>query len=268
MTLQAFFAKLGPITADNGADLKRFILLLAALNVLFFPLFGKAQPGQILFKERVHFNIGAGRGNYNMKRGFIQRDFADDFVFSEFNNKRIEGGREYYGEIIFDYSRYFSFGPGILYSSGHRNLSEWIRTFLDDYLDPPKPEPAIYEASLTSPYLKLKYRSIHDIVNYSINANIYYGFAALNAYMFMTGMIPPVLSYERIEFKSKDVGYSLALGVSFKLMDGFFINNEIGYKFLVIGKLKNSDGKKLENFNLNFSGYSIRGGISVNPWGR
>ncbi|UCE66182.1 MAG: hypothetical protein JSU85_15250 [Candidatus Zixiibacteriota bacterium] len=248
--------------------MRRFIPLLTALTVLIFSLYDRARSGQISFKERIHFNVGAGWVNYDMKRGFMQRDYANDFIFTEFNNKRIEGGREYYSEVIYDISRNFSFGPGILYSRGRRNLSEWIRTFLDDYLDPPKPEPAIYEASLTSPYLKLKYRSLHDIVNYSINANICYGFAALNGDIFMTGMLPPALSYERIQFKSKGVGYSLALGISFKLTDGFFINNEIGYKFLVIGKLKNLDGKKLENFNLNFSGYSIRGGISVNPWGK
>jgi|GEM_PF-4537444 len=262
----AYFRELGK--CDHGVEVKRFIISLTAPTVLIFSFYDTARSDQISFKERIHFNLGLGWGNYDMKRGFIERGFTDDYIFTEYTNKRIEGGREYYGEIIFDYSGKFSFGAGILYSNGNTNLSEWIRSFLDDYNPPPKPDPVIYEASLTSPYLKLKYRSIYEVVNFSFNANIYYGFAALEADIPAGITYPSVTIYDRIRFKSWGAGYSLSLGISYKLAAGFFIVNDIGYRNLSVGGLEDSYGNKLANCDLDYGGYFIKGGISVNPWSR
>jgi hypothetical protein len=207
-----------------------------------------------------------GYGNYDMKRAIIWHDNLEGFIFNDSSYKRIEGGWDYYGEIVFDLSRNISIGGGVIYSNGRRDLSEWQR-FLDDYNPAPKPDPLIYEASLAAPYLKLKYRSIIDFVHYSIGADLYYGFAALDAEI-DTSTTPPALFYENFKFRSEGMGFSLALGLSFKLTKGLFINNLIGFRNLVTGELEDPDGNKLENSKLNFGGYFIRGGLSFYPWGK
>lgn len=247
---------------------QKLAAIILAVIIFNIAIYYSDCQGQMAFNERIHFNVGSGWSNYNMKRGFIGRDFNDDFVYTEYHVKRIEGGREYYGEVIFDYLSNFSFGAGILYSKGNRNLSEWIDYFLDDYSPPPKPDPVIYEASLMSPYLKLGYSSTKDIINYSANANVYYGFAALEADIYRAGSLPPVISYDRIRFESRGMGYSLSMGISFKLTRGFSIINNVGYRNLSVGELEDPDGNKLASYDLNYSGYFIRGGLSVNPWGK
>lgn len=236
-------------------------VMLAAIVLMAYPA---GCFGQTLFKEKIHFNVGAGYGNYNLKRGHILRGFVDDFVYVDSDRKRIEGGREYYGEMIFDYSAELSFGSGILYSGGREDLAEWYTGFLDDY-NRPRPRPEIYETSLIAPYMKASYRSKMEMLNFAATGNLYYGFGKLSTNFLISGFPE---EYEIYNFRSDGFGYALALGISVSFARGFALVNEFGYRNLVMGQLRESNGYRLENFELNFSGYFIRGGISINPWGK
>jgi hypothetical protein len=244
---------------------KSSAFIFTAIIIVFAACYAECF-GQNSFKERIHFNVGIGYGNYDMKRAIIWHDNLEGFIFNDSSYKRIEGGWDYYGEIVFDLSRNISIGGGVIYSNGRRDLSEWQR-FLDDYNPAPKPDPIIYKASLFAPYLKIKYRSIKDKLHYSVNADLYYGFAALDAEIDTVTTRPPPF-FENFKFKSEDIGFSIALGLSFKLIDGLFFDNMIGYRNLVTGELEGPDGNKLENFKLNFNGYFMRGGLSIYPWGK
>lgn len=245
--------------------MRQFIHIILSL-IFSAILFGDgAIAGSMSIKEKIHFNFGAGWSGYDMKRGAIERGYYGDFQFDEFTNIRIEGGREYCGELIFDYSRNFSVGAGLIYSDGNRRIFENMQTFLDDY-NRRLPQTLLYEASLSAPYMKLQYRSILDVIDYSIGLNLYYGFASLNGQIRDYDSYPPGLGFESIHFKSKGMGYSLSLGFSYSVAKGFALNNTIGYRSLIVDNLKDSDGNPLLNLDLDFSGMFIRGGISIKPW--
>jgi hypothetical protein len=233
------------------------------LSVILFN--ASAIAGSLAFKEKIHFNAGIGYGNYDMKRGAVERSYYGGLQFDEFANIRIEGGREYCGELIFDYSRNFSVGAGLIYSSGNRQIFEHLQTFLDDY-NRILPQMLLYKTSLSAPYLKLQYRSVLDVLDYSIGFNLYYGFASLDGQIRSVSSYPPMSALGPIYFNSKGMGYSLSLGFSYSVSKGFAINNAIGYRSLVVDDLKDSDGNPLLNLDLDFSGIFIRGGLSINPW--
>lgn len=217
------------------------------------------------FQENIRFNFGVGLSNYNMERGYISREYLDNYNFSDsdiYPRKRIEGGHEYYGEFLFDLFKNISIGSGVLYSDGKRDLSQ-LPGYLDDYYNR-MPDPIIYEASLIAPYLKLRYGSLLNGLHYSINANLYYGFASLSADVFRSA-VPPTIIFDKIEFSSRGMGYSFSLGFSFKLSDRFHIDNAIGYRRLVTGRLIGPGDNELENLRLNFNGMFIHGGISLKP---
>jgi len=200
-----------------------------------------------------------------MRRGAIVRSYNGGLQFDEFANIRIEGGIEYCGELTFDFSRNFSVGAGLIYSSGNKRVFEDLQTFLDDY-NQRGTQMLLYEASLSAPYLKLQYRSVLDVLDYSFGVNLYYGFATLDGQIRSATQYPPAPALEPIKFNSKSLGYSLSLGFSYSVSKGIAINNAIGYRSLVVDNLKDSDGNQLLDLDLDFSGIFVRGGISIKPW--
>lgn len=246
-------------------SLQKYPLLIIVTTIVVFILYGGVCRCQTSFKERISLNIGTGWGNYNMKRGIIERDANDDFVFTEYESKRIEGGMDYYGGMIFDIFPNFSLAGGLAYSVGKQDISEWV-WFLDDYYPTPRPDPVIYETSITAPYLNMNYSTALDILRFSLGAGFCYGFGSL--YGDVARRIDPASYYfERIHFKSKGVGYTISWGFSIRVMSSISIDNSFSFRHLVTGDLEDPGGNQLENSSLDFSGFLIRGGISINPWG-
>jgi hypothetical protein len=100
-----------------------------------------------------------------------------------------------------------------------------------------------------------------------VNIQLCYGFGSL--YGDIAKWISPSSFYlERIQFKCRGIGYTVSWEFSIRLVSGFSIDNTIGYRHLVTGELEAPNGKRIENSNLNFSGFLISGGISINPWGK
>ena len=236
---------------------------LAATAICFAALATEAGCGTPL-KERMHFNVGAGWGKYDLKRGIVKNGYSGYYFFDKFENLRVEGGTEYYGEILFDYSKDLSFGPGIIYSGGSRKILEDVQVFLDDYNSRP-PQQLLYGTSFTAPYLKIRYRSMLDVLHYSVDGGLFYGFATLDAQMRDIYRFPSIY-FRRVEFSSSGIGYSLSLGFSFPLTAGFAIRTDTGYRRMVVRHLKDPDGIELDGYDLDMSGAFIRGGISINPW--
>ncbi len=215
------------------------------------------------FSDKIHFNFGAGLSNYNMDGGYISRQYPDNYIFiNQYPRKRIEGGHEYFGEVLYDLFKNISIGSGVLYSNGKRDLAQ-LAGYLDDYYNR-MPDPIIYETSLIAPYLKVRYGSILDGLHYSINANLYYGFTSLSTDV-LRSAVPPTIIFDKIEFSSSGMGYSFSMGFSFEISDRFFFHNAIGYRRLIIGQLRGPGGNELENLKLNFSGMFLHGGISLRP---
>ncbi|UCC78414.1 MAG: hypothetical protein JSW64_08995 [Candidatus Zixiibacteriota bacterium] len=218
--------------------------------------------GQTTLKERIHFNLGVGWGNYDMRRAEIFIVAPGEYIYDENLYKRIEGGRELYCEIAFKCMRNIYFVPGIMYSSGDMDLSEWYRGLFNDQYTP-RPQPILYEAALIAPYLGAQYRNAIHNLDYSIGGSIYYGFGTLKAHV--RSYINPYI-FRVYTLKSEGFGHSISIGLSFKLGEYFAIENRLGYKNLITGILEDSHGNELNNSDLNFNGFFIRGGISISPW--
>jgi hypothetical protein len=245
-----------------GNNRKALVLVTPITAVLV--LYPAGCLGQTLFKERIHFNVGTGWGSYDMRRGEVRILPPREFVYYEILNKRIEGGWEIYGEINIDITQNISLGPGIMHSSGERNLSEWYRGLFNDPAYR-RPSPVLYKASIVSPYVNIGYKFQIDSLNVHIGGNLYYGFGTLNAEV-RTYSIPSL--YRKITYKSRGFGNSISLGFSIKVGRGYAIINEFGYRNLETGKLKDSRGIELDDSNLNFSGYFFRGGVILSPWSK
>jgi len=198
-----------------------------------------------------------------MKRGEIRIIPLENYIFYEFPYKRIEGGRELYFEIIYDFVHNIALGSGILYSRGSRNLAEWYRGLFNNS-EFPRPEPEIYEVSVCAPYLIAQYGSKFGKLKCLIGSALYYGFGTLSADV-RSYNIP--FDYRNFIYKSRGIGYSVSFGFSIELDEGVAIENSFGYRSLVTKNLKDSYGNELGNFKLDFKGFFIRGGISVAPWG-
>jgi hypothetical protein len=155
------------------APAKKAIAVIFAAIILMLVFFGGECLGQVSFKERIHFDAGAGWGDYDMKRKILRHGFNDVLrVRTVDASKRIEGGIEIYGEIKLDLSKNISISPGYLYSHGSRDLSEIPEYYGYDYVD--DIPPINYEAYLLAPYLKLTYRSRFQSIIIYIMAGLHY----------------------------------------------------------------------------------------------